>query len=96
MTNDMLMGLTALVLILGSAALWFRAAMAVRLPENRVYYVAAWVIGVVLAGFVLAESPGGLAGIAAGIALAGGAFLLLTVAISRQKLADNAIRPGDS
>jgi hypothetical protein len=96
MTNDIFIGIAALVLVLGSGILWFRAAMAVRLPENRSYYVAVWIIGVALAGLALAGSPGWAGGLAAVIALLGGAFFLLTVAISRQKVVDTAIRPGAS
>ena len=90
------MGLAAIVLVVVSGVLWFRAAAAVRLPENRSLYVAAWLVGIVLAGLSLAGSPGWTEGLAAMIAIFGSSFLLLTVAISRQKVGESAIRPGDS
>jgi cytochrome oxidase Cu insertion factor (SCO1/SenC/PrrC family) len=96
MTNDGLLGVTALAVILVSGILWFRAAMAVRLPKNRSFYVAAWLVGVVLAVLALAGSPGWVGGIAAAIALLSGAFVLLTVSISKQTLGATAIQPGAS
>jgi hypothetical protein len=70
--------------------------VAVRLPENRSFYVAAWLVGIALAGLSLAGSPGWTEGVAAMIAILGSSFLLLTVAISRQNVGESAIRPGDS
>lgn len=91
-----LAGFGALLLILGSAALWFRAAFAVQLPQKRSAYVASWVVGTVLALWSLSTSPSWPVGIAAGLALLVGVFLLFTVAISRQVLAPQAIVPGQT
>ena len=95
MTIDALMALSALVLIVGTTSLWFRAAWALRLPENRSYYVAAWIAGVGLAIFSLSGSPGWW-GAAAVIALLVGVPMLVTMAISRQRTSGWAIHPGAS
>ena len=94
MANANVLGLLALAVILGSGFFWFRAAFALRLPKNRSYYVAIWLAGIVLAAVALAGSPGWVSGTTALLALLGGAFLLLTVAISRQTVASGAIAPG--
>ncbi|MEM1436686.1 MAG: hypothetical protein AAGG11_21735 [Pseudomonadota bacterium] len=94
MTAGLSLGLAALALVVGSGVLWFRAARVVALPENRSFYVAVWFAGVVLAGLSLIGSPGWVGGIAALVALLGGALLLFTVAISRQRIGDASIRPG--
>jgi hypothetical protein len=90
------MGIAALVLVIVSGVLWFRAAGAVQLPENRSLYVAAWLGGIALAGLSLSDSSGWPEAPAAMIAILGSSFLLLTVAISRQKVGESAIRLGDS
>ena len=92
----MSLGILAFAVILGTGYLWFRAAMAVRLPENRIYYVAAWLTGIALAVAALAGSPGWLGGVAASLALLAGGFVIFTVAISRQSVANGAVGPGDT
>ncbi len=73
MTIEALTALSALLLILGSLSLWFGEAWALRLPENRSYYVAAWIAGVGLAVFSL-SGPQGWSRVAAVTALVGGAL----------------------
>ena len=73
MTIEALTALSALLLILGSLSFWFREAWALWLPENRAYYVAAWLAGVGLAVFSLSGSPGWWR-VAAVSALVGGAL----------------------
>lgn len=92
----MSLGLLAFAIVLVAGSLWFRAAMAVRLPENRIYYMTAWLTGVAFAIVALAGSPGWLGGIAASLALLVGGFTIFTVAISRQSVADGAIGTGDT
>ncbi|MEM9621276.1 MAG: hypothetical protein AAF993_06475 [Pseudomonadota bacterium] len=94
MSTSLLAGLSALILVVASAIVWFRAALAVNLPKNRTPYVVIWVISAVLAVTALTGTPGWLGGGAAVIALLGSAFFLFTVSISQQKLGDQAIRPG--
>ena len=95
MTDTTILGLSALAVICVSGFLWFRAAMTVRLPENRTYFVIAWGIAVALASVALAGTPGWLGGIAATFALLAGAFVLLTVSISRQSMTSSAVGKGD-
>lgn len=95
MTIEALTALSALLLILGSLSFWFRAAWALRLPENRSYYVAPWIAGVGLAIFSLSGSPGWW-GAAAVIALLVGVPMLVTMVISRQRTSGWAIHPGAS
>jgi len=85
----------ALLLVAGAAGLWFRAALGVRLPKNRSAFVVAWAGGALLGAVALARGAGWLGGIPATLALVGGAFLVATVAISRQRVASGAIRVGE-
>lgn len=96
MPDDLLLALAALGLVFGSAFLWFRAAMAVKLPRNRAYYVGSWIVGSAIAVVSLLGATSWVSGIVAGMALIFAAVLLLTVAISQQKVSAGAIRPGDS
>ncbi len=95
MTIDALRALSALVLIVGTTSLWFRAAKALRLPENRSYYVVAWIAGVGLAIFSLSGSPGWWGAVAV-IALLVGLPMLVPMAVSRQSTAGWTIHPGAS
>ena len=84
----------ALFLVVGSAALWFRRAQAVRIPRNRSAFVASWLSGALLGVAARVQGSGFLGGIPAGIAVFVGCFLLFTVSISRQKLGSDPIRVG--
>ena len=46
--NGLQVALLGLALAVGSGALWFRLAMAVRLPENRGAFVVVWVAALAL------------------------------------------------
>ena len=87
-------GVVALVLVATSATLWFRAALGVRLPKSRSAFVMVWLGGVTLALIALASGVGWVGGTAAGLALLGGSFLTFTVAISRQRVAHDALKVG--
>ena len=76
--------------------LWFRAAFAVRLPEDRRGYVAAWAVGGVLGIAALASGPGWIGAVPASVAALGAAFFLFTIAISRQEAAPDVIAVGDA
>jgi hypothetical protein len=89
------LGLLALLLVAGAAVAWFRLALAVRLPENRTGFVAAWAGGALLGLVALLQGPGWAGGIPAGLALFAGALLVGLVAISPQQAADDAIRVGE-
>ena len=84
----------ALALVLGTGALWFRRAFAVAIPENRGGFMAAFAIGLALGVAALVQSPGTMAGIAAGFACAGGAIFLGSVAIGAQKGGSGAFQLG--
>jgi hypothetical protein len=89
-----LLAFAALALVGGAAVVWFRAAMAVSLPENRTPFVAAWGGGALLGAFALTQGLGWLGGLAAGLALLVGTFLCGLVGISRQEAAADAVRVG--
>jgi hypothetical protein len=89
-----MLGLFALAIAAASAALWFRRAMAVRLPASRAGFVAAWVAGALLAATALVQGAGWVDGAAAVLALLLAAFLLFTTAVSGQKVGADAIRLG--
>lgn len=89
-----MLGFASLLLVGGAAALWFRRAMAVRLPRNRTGFVAVWVGGALLGALALGRAGGGFDDIAATLAMIGGLFLTFTVSISRQKLGADAITVG--
>jgi hypothetical protein len=88
------LGIAALIVIVGSGVLWFRAAFSLRLPENRAFYIGAWIVGVLLASAALANGPAWFGGTMATLALLVGSFFLFAVAVSRQVLAEDAIAPG--
>jgi threonine dehydrogenase-like Zn-dependent dehydrogenase len=89
-----MLGLVALLLVGTAAALWFVRAMDVRLPRDRTGFVAAWAGGALLGVVALVGGTGWLGGMAAALAVLGGAFLTFTVSISRQQVAQGAIRVG--
>jgi hypothetical protein len=86
----------ALLLAAGSAARWFQLALQVRLPQRRTTFLLVWAASALLGAFALSQGPGWVGGIAAGIALFIGAFLLGTSAIGPQQVAPDAIRVGES
>jgi hypothetical protein len=87
-------GVVALILVATSATLWFRAALGVRLPKNRSTFVMVWLGGMTLALIALGSGVGWVGGTTAGLALLGGSFLTFTVAISRQRVAPDALKVG--
>ena len=84
----------AFVCVLATGVLWFRRAVAVKLPENRSGFVVAMAAGVLLAFAAFFQGAGGLGGVPAGLAMLGGSFFLLTVSISRQKGGSGALQVG--
>lgn len=92
--NPTLIGAVALLVMAASGVIWFRAALDVRLPENRLGFVAVWIVCGVGAIVSLIETDGGTR-IPAILALLGASFFLFTFAISRQIVAEDAIAVGD-
>jgi hypothetical protein len=84
----------ALLLVLGSGALWFRRMARVEIPRNRAGFVLASLVGAGLGVVALVQGAGWLGGVPAALAILGGAFFSFTVSISRQKLGDEAIQVG--
>jgi len=91
----MVLGFLALLLVVGAAVLWFRRAMAVRLPRNRVGFVLAWAGGALLGLVALFQGPGWVGGIPAGLAVVAGGFLTVLTAISAQQVAPDAVSVGE-
>ena len=89
------LGLVALLVVGSGTALWFRAALAVRLPRNRAPFVAGWLLGASLGLVALLRGAGWLGGAPAVLAIAAGCFLSFTVAISRQRVTIGAVGVGD-
>lgn len=94
--SDGVLGLVALMVGATTTALWFHAALALRLPRNRSPFVVGWLAGAVLGLVSLFGEPGWAGGSAAVLAIAGGCFLSFTVAVSRQRVGEDAIGVGDS
>jgi hypothetical protein len=94
--NGTLFGVLALLLVAGSMALWFRKIKSVQIPEDRRVYVACWAGGAALGAVALTQGAGWVGGIPAGIAALAGTFFSVLVLISPQKVADNAIRVGET
>ena len=92
--TDTYLGFAYLFLMLVSGVLWFRAAGRVALPKNRSRYVFSWVVAALLGVLALAGEPGWLGGAPAALGTFFACFGLLTVSISRQKLAADAITVG--
>jgi len=92
--NATALGFLALLIVGGAGVLWFRAVRRVQLPKNRSGFLAVLFGGAVLGGIALAGSPGWVGGVPAVLAIIGGVFFCLTVAISRQKVGADAIQVG--
>ena len=90
------LGLLAVVLALGCTGLWFRQAQAVDIPENRMLFIAVWLLAAVLGIAAFVKQSGWPGRIAAVPAVVIGLFLPFTVSISEQILPANAIQVGDA
>jgi len=88
------LGWASLVVVAISIRLWIRAFKRVEIPKNRGGFVAAWIVAAGLGLAALLGEPGWLGGVPAGLAVFASAFFLLTVAISGQKVGDEAIQVG--
>jgi hypothetical protein len=91
-----LLGFAALTLAVGTVALWSRQIDAVAIPENRTLFVALFLCaaGLGIAAFIMGTRWFG--GLAAFVGIFLGAFLPLTMAISRQEVTLEAIQVGDT
>ena len=90
------LGVVAFLLVGGAMALWSQRIKHVQIPKNRTGFVACWLGGAVLGVFALTQGAGWLGGIPAGIAVAAGILFSVLVYISPQRVADDAVRVGES
>ena len=89
-------GFLALVVALGCTFLWFYQARQVDLPENRIVFIAVWLSAIALGVTAFVKGAGWLGILPALGGIVIGAFLLLTVYISPQQVASDAIQVGDT
>lgn len=91
-----ILGLAAFVVAVSLGRRWFQHIRQVDLPEDRTTFVAGFLVaaGLGIAAFV--AGPGWIGGIAAVPAIVIGLFFPFSVSISRQEVATNAIRVGDT
>lgn len=87
--------LIALGMMVGGLVWWFRRVGRVQIPKDRTFFVLWALVAGSLAVFALVEGGGWQSIVPASLALACALFVLMTVAISRQK-AEGAISVGDS
>lgn len=90
------LGVVSFLLVAGSMALWARRIRQVRIPTDRRGFVACWVGGAALGVLALAQGPGWVGGVPAGLAAVAGIFFSALVYISPQRVAEDAIRVGES
>ncbi len=90
------LGLVAFALAAGTVAIWFRQAREVAIPENRVVFLAFWGLAVVLGVAAFVKRTRWFGGVAAVLGIVLGALLPFTVAISRQEVAPNGIKVGET
>ena len=89
-------GLLALVLAVATAALWFHQIDRVAIPENRTAFVVFFLASVALGVGAFVVGVRWLGGVAAVLGILIGGFFPLSIAISRQEVAANAIAVGDT
>ena len=91
-----ILGFAALAVAVGTTFLWFRAARMVEIPENRIVFIGFFVaaIGLGIATFVRRTRWFGAIPAVLGAVIA--AFLLFTIAISRQEVAPTGIQVGQT
>ena len=94
-TGDRL-AIAGLVLAVGTTMYWFNQAEAVALPENRIFFLAGWLLALVLGVVAWVRKAGWLGRVVSLPAIVLGLFLPFTVSISEQILPDGAIRVGDT
>ena len=90
------LGFLALVLALATTALWFRQVDLVAIPENRSLWVAAFLLAVAMSVSAFVVGTRWFGGVAAVLAVLPALFMPLTMAISKQEVAENPIQVGDT
>ncbi len=90
------LGLLAFVVAAATVALWFRQINQVDIPENRAAFVAFFLTAAALGVGAFVARARWFGGVAAVLAIIIGSFFPFSVAISRQEVAANGIRVGDT
>ena len=90
------LGVLAFVVAAACVALWFRKIGQVDIPEDRTIYVVVFLSAAALGVGAFVAGVRWFGGVAAGLAIIIGLFFPFSVAISRQEVAANAIRVGDT
>ncbi len=91
-----ILGVLAFVVAAVTVTLWFRRIGQVDIPEDRTPFVIAFLSAAALGVSAFVAGVRWLGGVAAGLAIIIGSFFPFSVAISRQEVAANAIRVGDT
>ncbi len=90
------LGLLSPIVAGGTLLLWFRQVRQVAIPENRALFVAFCVVAAALGIAAFVKRTRWFGGIAAVLGIVTSALLPFTVAISRQEVAPNAIKVGET
>lgn len=90
------LGLLAFAVAAVTVTLWFRQINQVDIPENRTAFVVFFLTAAALGAGAFVARTRWFGGVAAALAIIIGSFFPFSVAISRQEVAANAIRVGDS
>jgi hypothetical protein len=91
------LGIGALLLAVGTVALWFYLARQVNLPDDRTLFVIVFLGAAALGVAAYIKGTSILGGIAPAIAIVIGLFLPFTIAVSPQELgAGKVIQVGDT
>ena len=88
-------GFLALAISVGMFLIWFIINARVGVPEDRTPFVAVWVVAVILGISAFVRGTRWYGGVAAVLGILIGVFLPLTIAVSKQGLAADAIAVGD-
>jgi len=93
--NGIVLGGVALLLLIGSMAVWFQRIKSVQIPEDRSGFVAIWLVAAGLGIYALTLEPGWLGGVPASFSVFGGLLFFALFFISPQKVAEDVIRIGE-
>lgn len=91
-----ILGIFSLLFALGTIWLWFRQVNLVALPEDRSFFVAAFVSAAAMGIVALIARSRWFGALPALLAIIAGGFMTATVYISPQQVADNPIKVGDT
>jgi hypothetical protein len=90
------LGFLALVVAAATVTLWFRQINQVDVPEDKTTYLVFFLFAAALGVGAFVARTRWFGGVAAALAILIGSFFPFTMAISRQEVAVNAIRVGDT